>query len=385
MSDTNTTPLLREAINHQNTAALARRIKQCWPQFNSRGFNRHMKTTLDELSLGGRCEQVRLALREHLPDEFNKAMSIILESLGPELAADSLDDIELGSIYGFINWPLSDYAAYYGLDHFDMAMHAFYEITKRFSAEGSIRYFLKAHPEKTVAVLHEWAIDSNVHVRRLVSEGTRPILPMCMQLPQFKKDPTPVLALLEKLRDDPALYVRRSVANNLNEIAKDNPDQVTDTLARWNQSSSPHTPWLTRHALRTLIKQGNPQALALLGYPSCVALDIQQFRVSPKNISLGKSLNLSVTLVSQEKKPIQLMIDYVVHHMKANGKTRPKVFKWAKKTLRPGETLTLKKRHSLREITTRKYYAGKHEVELQINGQRYERREVKLLTRQRYK
>ena len=197
---------------------------------------------------------------------------------------------------------------------------------------------------------------------------------MCMQLPQFKKDPTPVLPLLDKLRDDPALYVRRSVANNLNEIAKDNPDQVTDRLRRWNRTPTEHTPWLTRHALRTLVKQGNPEALTLLGYPQSVAVEISQFQVSPKNLSLGESLSLRVKLKSREEKPIRLMIDYVVHHMKANGKTRPKVFKWTKKTLQPGEILTLEKRHSIREISTRKYYAGKHEVELQINGKRYERR-----------
>lgn len=378
MPDKNSIPLLREAVNYNTTSELAKRIKKAWPKFNSRAFNNTLKGAFDSVSLAARCTLVREALHQHLPNDFELAMAIILDSLGSELSADGLENIELGSANGLINWSLGDYAAYYGQDHFDISMNALREITKRFSAEGSIRHFIVQHEKRTLDVLHEWAQDPNPHVRRLVSEGTRPRLPLLMQLPKFKQDPSPIIPLLNKLRNDPCLYVRRSVANNLNDIAKDNPDHVTTLLKKWNKTSTEHTPWMTRHALRTLIKQGNPDALLLTGYSPNVKLTVEKFKVAPKHIPLGNSLNMELTLQSRDTKSAQLMIDYVIHHMKANGKTSPKVFKWCKKSLAPGETLNLSKKHPIREITTRKYYEGKHEVELQINGKRYELQQFNL-------
>jgi len=242
-------------------------------------------------------------------------------------------------------------------------------MTRRFSAEGSIRYFILQHEQQTLKQLEAWVHDDNFHVRRLVSECTRPRLPWMIRLSKYVENPAPVLKLLNKLKDDPSLYVRRSVANNLNDIAKDNPTLVTATLQRWNKKpASKEMAWLTRHALRTLVKQGNPEALTLLGYPQSIKLSVEQFKAGPKRLVLGNELKLKIKLVSSEKKSVPLMIDFVLHHMKANGELRPKVFKLAKKMIAPGEVLTIEKRHPMRPITTRKYYSGRHEVELQVNG-----------------
>lgn len=368
MAKNNNTPaLLRDTINKTNISALAERLQQVWPAFDHTGFVRTACKRFTQLSLNDRIAQVRDALQQYLPD-YQQGIDILLQALPEELEAETLDGHDLSSITGFIIVPQTEYAALYGKAHFSVAMNALYEMTKRFSAEGAIRHFLLSNPDKTLEVLKRWTRDDNPHVRRLVSEGTRPRLPMYRQLPAFRQDPKPVLQLLEKLKHDPVLYVRRSVANNLNDISKDHPELVTATLKRWQKPTHEHTPWITRHALRTLSKQGNPAALQLLGYAANIDIGELNFTLSRKRVALGESFQLSLTLRSHSNKPQPLMIDYIIHHKKANGDNRPKVFKWTHKTLAAGERLTLEKNHSMKVIGIRPYYAGTHPVELQING-----------------
>jgi 3-methyladenine DNA glycosylase AlkC len=273
--------------------------------------------------------------------------------------------------------PQNDFVARYGLDDFDISMRALYEMTKRFTAEGAIRAFIQKYPDQTLRVLRQWAQDPNCHVRRLVSEGTRPRLPLAPRLRDFIRDPRPVLALLEQLKADPELMVRRSVANNLNDIAKDHPDLVVETLARWKQAAAPGTPWIIGHAARTLLKQGHAGALALLGY-AATSISVASFQLKQAKVNLGEDLVFAIDIQSTADEPQSLMIDYVVHHLKANGKLAPKVFKLAKKRLHPHETLSLSKRHAFRPLSTRVYYPGRHALELQINGQRWGWQEFEL-------
>jgi 3-methyladenine DNA glycosylase AlkC len=275
--------------------------------------------------------------------------------------------------------PQNDFVAAYGLGHLDLSLQALYELTKRFTAEGAIRAFLQAYPQQTLARLAEWAEDPNCHVRRLVSEGTRPRLPLAPRLREFVKNPRPILALLERLKADPALMVRRSVANNLNDIAKDHPDLVVETLARWSKDTSPETQWLIGHAARTLLKQGHTGALELLGYPAATGISVVSLQLNQARVCMGEDLLFTVDIRSTADAPQSLMIDYVVHHLKANGKLAPKVFKLAKKQLSPGERLSLSKRHAFRPLSTRVYYPGRHALELQINGQRWGWQEFELV------
>jgi 3-methyladenine DNA glycosylase AlkC len=273
----------------------------------------------------------------------------------------------------------NDFVAAYGLEHLDLSLGALYELTKRFTAEGAIRTFLQRYPEQTLAQLAEWASDPNCHVRRLVSEGTRPRLPLAPRLRAFVKDPRPVLALLELLKADPVLMVRRSVANNLNDIAKDHPDLVVETLARWKQAADPGTEWIIGHAARTLLKQGHTGALALLGYGAETAISPASLQLSQTSVRMGEDLVFAIEIQSTADAPQNLMIDYVVHQRKANGKLAPKVFKLARKRLGPRETLNLTKRHAFRLLSTRVYYPGRHALELQINGQRWGWQEFELV------
>ncbi len=268
----------------------------------------------------------------------------------------------------FLYLPHVFYVAQYGLDHFEASMHAQYELTQRFSAEFSIRSFLERYPEETLARLEVWARDPSPHVRRLVSEGTRPRLPWAPRLRRFQEDPRPVLHLLELLKDDPELYVRRSVANNLNDIGKDHPDVLVETARRRLEDASEERQWLVRHALRSAVKRAEPGALDVLGYGSDAAVKIGNVRLTPKRPVTGGSVNVAFEITNAASRHQRVLVDLRVHFVKANGSASPKVFKLSTLDLAPGETAALKKTITLENLTTRKHYPGTHRVEVVING-----------------
>jgi 3-methyladenine DNA glycosylase AlkC len=354
---------LRDVFNPTVVQQLAHTIKRTWPAFDPVGFATTITTQLGPLSFGARNTLIRDTLWAYLPKDFPQAVQILLDSLGPEIP-----HCEVTGFDGFIVMSQNDFVAKYGLDYFDISMQALYEMTKRFTAEGAIRAFIQRYPEQTLALLRQWAEDPNCHVRRLVSEGTRPRLPLAPRLRHFIQDPRPVLALLEQLKTDPELVVRRSVANNLNDIAKDHPDLVVETLAAWHKTKDPGTHWIIGHAARTLLKQGHPGALRLLGYASDTTISISAIRLNQTTIRMGDDLVFGFDIQSTAQAPQNLMIDYVIHHVKANGKRVPKVFKLAKKQLLGHATLRLSKKHSFRPINTRVYYPGQHLLAIQING-----------------
>ena len=250
-------------------------------------------------------------------------------------------------------------------------MHVQYELTKRFSAESSIRPFLVKYPEDTYARLREWASDGNVHVRRLVSEGIRPRLPWAPRLRAFQEDPHPVIALLELLKDDPERYVQRSVANNLNDIGKDHADLAVETCRRWLIGASPAREWIVRHALRSLVKKGHSGALETLGVGDKPKVSITNAQLVRRRVKIGGGLRFSFEITSTGKKDQALLIDYAVHFMKANGTTRPKVFKLRKISLAPSARIELTAAVSFADMTTRRHYPGRHRIDLLINGVTY--------------
>jgi hypothetical protein len=207
-----------------------------------------------------------------------------------------------------------------------------------------------------------------VHVRRLVSEGTRPRLPWAPRLRMFQQDPTPVLTLLELLKDDPELYVRRSVANNLNDIGKDHPEVLFATCRRWAMNASPEREWLIRHALRSSVKRGEAGALQLLGYQRAPEVRVEKVKITPKRAAIGGAVDFSFDLVSSAQSKQELLIDYRVFFVKADGSSRPKVFKLTAIELKRGESTSLSARISLRQMSTRTHYPGRHRIELIVNG-----------------
>jgi len=344
-------------------ARIARMIKEVDSGFDEDAFLADALDGYQALELTPRARQIAQALGRHLPQDYERAIEILIASLGPKLQAAELTGIDV-----FVYLPHVFFIAEFGVDHFEASMRAQYELTQRFSAEYSIRVFLERYLQQTLGRLHEWAFDSNVHVRRLVSEGTRPRLPWAPRLRAFQDDPRPVLELLELLKDDPDLFVRRSVANNLNDIGKDNPAALIETCRRWMKDASPQRSWLVRHALRSAVKRGEPEALEILGFLPATGVQVCDIHIAPAVASIGDSITFTVELSNDGSATKQLLIELRVHFVKANGKPSPKVFALKELVLRPNGSVQLSKTISLAQHTTRTHYPGQHRVEVLVNG-----------------
>lgn len=342
---------------------LGAELQRVEPAFPRAAFVREASTGLERHELLGRARHIATALHHALPSDYPRAVDALLRSLGPEL-----ERTEDNGFSVFFYLPHTLYVAEYGLGHLEESLLAQYELTKRFTAEFSIRAFIERHPGPTLARLREWTGDANMHVRRLVSEGTRPRLPWASRLRAFQKDPRPVLELLELLKDDPALYVRRSVANNLNDIGKDHPALLVEVAREWLRDAPPEREWLIRHALRSAIKRGEREALAVLGFGPPSGVEARPVAI-PRSVQLGGTVELRFEVCNRSRRSQALEVDLAVHFMKARGETRPKVFKVRSVTLAPGEAVVLDKRISFQQLTTRRHYAGRHPLEVLVNGQ----------------
>lgn len=368
--------LLKNLFGPDNVHRAAASLASAYEDFDVATFTAAALDGFDELELTPRCRQIAAAMALTLPEDRAHAIDIVIASLGPELencdpadAAPTGDpEIDENPMSGFFYMPHGYFLADHGGDHFEAVMKANYEITKRATSEFSIRTPLRDRPAETLAVLERWATDDNVHVRRLVSEGTRPRLPWSFRLPAFQEDPAPVIALLERLKDDPVEYVRRSVANNLNDIAKDHPDVVVEVARRWLADADVPRRRLVRHALRSLIKAGHPGALDALGFGETSPARVVAVSIEPAEVAIGDKVRIEATLENPSAEPCNVLADLRVHFVKANGSTSPKVFKGSEATIEPGGSATIRKTISVAQHSTRKHHAGEHRLEVLING-----------------
>ncbi|WNG48197.1 DNA alkylation repair protein [Archangium minus] len=341
---------------------IATQLRAVHSEFPERRFVAEASEGLDALELMDRARHIMRAMHRALPKDFEHAARILQDSLGP-----TMERTEGHGMSVFLYLPHVLYVAEHGLAHFEPAMRLQHALTQRFTAEFCIRPYLERYPRETLARLREWAGDANVHVRRLVSEGTRPRLPWAPRLRAFQEDPQPVLELLELLKDDPELYVRRSVANNLNDIGKDHPVLLVDTCERWSKGASPERQWIIRHALRSAVKRGDPRALALMGFEGPAALEVTA-TFHPSRVRLGQSVQVRLQVTNTSRERQKALVDLAVHFVKANGASRPKVFKVSTVDLVPGASSTLEKTVSLAALTTRQHYPGAHRVDALVNG-----------------
>ena len=349
--------LFKDFFNCGNVARLAQGIQAEYSLFQEEEFLNFVFDGFDEMSLSERSQRISEALKNYLPKDYVEALKVLRANFGEVAQFDSL-----GHQDSFIYMPQAHFAASYGLEHFDESMQFLYELTKRFSSEFAVRAFLIAEPDRTLRRLESWIDDECPHVRRWISEGTRPRLPWGIQLKEFVQDPSPVVALLSKLKGAKERYVEKSIANNLNDIAKDHADLVVDTIESW-EGEGWRNDWLKKHALRTLLKQGHVGALRSLGYEA-EGVECSEIHLENDSIKLGESLEFSFDLEVAKKS--KLMIDFIVHHVKANGQLSPKVFKLTTAELTGVKSFS--KRHPIKKITTRKYYSGQHLLEIQVNG-----------------
>ncbi|MBI5450360.1 MAG: DNA alkylation repair protein [Gammaproteobacteria bacterium] len=342
---------------------IASMVGEVYPFFDGERFVAEVKKGYQPLELMARGWQIAHHLRRHLPDDYSQAIEILIASLGPRL-----ERTEGLGLAPFLYLPHVLLVAEYGLGHFEASMRAQYQLTQRFSAEFSIRRYLEHHPVATLHVLRQWATDPSPHVRRLVSEGTRPRLPWASRLAMFQRDPQPVLALLELLKDDPELYVRRSVANNLNDIGKDHRELLVATARRWMKDASAERQWIIRHALRSAVKQGDRGALAVLGFGAAAGARLRDVAIAPQQVRRGGSVQIGFEVYNASDQIMPLLVDFRIHFVKARGASRPKVFKLKSINLGPGQAVRLGKRVSLAEMTTRRHYPGVHAVDVLLNG-----------------
>ena len=314
------------------------------------------------------------ALTATLPADFARACDVIEAALAPPVPLDADGEpaeqnaAERDSgLSGIIIWTLGEFVALRGFDHAPRALGCLHALTQRSTAEFALRPFIARDPTLVFRTLAQWVRDPSAHVRRLVSEGSRPRLPWGLRLQTLVADPSPTLPLLRTLQDDPSAYVRRSVANHLNDIAKDHPDLVAAWVHEHLVAAPPARVALLRHASRTLVKAGHTATLEAWGLGQALRAKVA-FALSAASVRIGGTLGLSVRLVSTAPKPQALVIDYAVHHLRANGERTPKVFKGWKLTLAPAERRELTKQHSFRPVTTRRLYPGTHRIEIQVNG-----------------
>ena len=347
---------LKDWFNPARYRLLAKQLQQIEPRFDKAPFLDLTLQGLEGRELKARLHQMVLGFDAALPGPFRKNLAT-LRKFAPAIE------------HTFIAVGLSDYVAAFGLDKPNVSLPALKFFTRFGSAEFAIRPFIIRDQAATLAQMLKWATDPDEHVRRLASEGSRPRLPWGQLLRALVFDPQPTFPILSQLKTDASLYVRKSVANHLNDISKDNPDLMLDLIETWDRSI-PETKWIVQHGLRSLIKQGHPRALAICGVSPHPKIAISTFECNPQSVELGEYLQLSVELMSQDSRQLELVVDYVVHYIKASGSSSPKVFKWKNLTLAAGQKTAFAKRQIIRDFSTRKHHVGTHRIELQINGSR---------------
>jgi len=345
---------LKNLLNPESLREFAEVIKNAYSQFMVEEF---LKLTLDEtwkdLELKARGRKVTLSLGKYLPSDYKEAIGVI--------------DKVLGKYEGFACYSFPDYVEVYGQDeeNFDISVDALGKITEYFSSEFAIRPFIINYEEKTMNQMYKWSKDKNEHRRRLSSEGSRPALPWGQALEKYKKDPTPILAILEQLKEDESLYVRKSVANNLNDISKTHPKLVVDIAKKW-YGKNDKTDWIVKHACRTLLKKGDPDALSIFGYNDTDSVDVKGFKLNQKAINIGDNLTFTFEIITKTASKIRL--EYGIDYVKSNGKRNRKIFQLSEGSFKENESKKYDRKHSFEDVSTRKHYPGMHSVTLIVNG-----------------
>jgi len=333
---------------------LAGQLHRQYSRFNREIFIAGALDGLEALSLTERLRRTTTLMAEQLPSDFVRALDI-LAPLAP---------LYEGTFKGMC---FPDFVGMYGRGHFDRSLDALKYFTRYSSSEFAVREFFKLDFQRTLDAALEWSCDENRHVRRLASEGSRPRLPWSFQLHTLVQDPSPVRPVLDNLKSDTEIYVRKSVANHLNDISRDNPEIMLDWISEWDHAI-PETSWISRHASRSLLKKCHPRAFALFGFTADPSLDVSPLRLSRTSLSLGEGQNMSFTVTSTGTVPQKLAIDYTVHYVKKSGKRAPKVFKLKELVLAAGATENVAKSQTFENFTTRTHYAGRHDVDILING-----------------
>jgi 3-methyladenine DNA glycosylase AlkC len=368
--------LLKHQLGKDALKELTFGLSTIFEDFESDAFYNAALVELNDLELKQRVYYLAHLLHAFLPSDFSQTASklILLKHTWPT-------DVRTTGGFSYSLWPVIEYVGFYGLEQPELALDVFEALTEHFSAEFAIRPFITQHFDVTYSRLLSWTQHENHHVRRLASEGLRPLLPWAMQLTRFRDDPVPIFKILDQLRHDKSQYVQKSVANNLNDIAKDHPEHVITLCKTWLDNSSPACDWIIKHGLRNLVKNGNKAVYRLLGYTVEPNIRVNTFRLNSTHVCLGDELALTLELDSFANQTQCIVVDYRLTYPKAKGRSTSKVFKWRNVKIESNTQLRLQKSHSFKPISTRRYYEGEHKIEVLINGQPYSTKTVYLSTK----
>ncbi len=358
--------LLKNMFNRSSLHELGLAIKQVYQTFQ---IDKFLESIMDEtwinLELKERGRKISVNLGKYLPSKYNEAINIINQVLVNYDGAGLLCFPDFVEVYGQdeINW--------------DLSMNALELYTQYASSEFAVRPFIIKNEERMMAQMYTWSRSDNEHIRRLASEGCRPQLPWGQALVKYKNDPMPILPILEQLKEDPSLYVRKSVANNLNDISKTHPDLIVEIANDW-YGKNPYTDWILKHGCRTLLKRGNREVLAIFGCDDNTSVSFNDFILKTTSIKIGDNINFSFSISSNRF--VNVRLEYAIDYMKFNNKISRKIFQISEITLKENEKKMYSKKHSFADLSTRKHYPGIHSIAIIINGKMQEKLDFELIT-----
>ncbi|MDD7886323.1 DNA alkylation repair protein [Flavivirga sp. 57AJ16] len=341
-------------------------VQEVVPDFNKVSFLKNIyDNEWENRALKQRMRCITLALKNHLSDDFNTNVEIIIKLI-PILEKNGFKP--QGHLEFMI---LPDFIEIYGLKHYQASIKAFETMTQFVSCEFAVRPFIIEYQDNMIKQMRLWANHNHSSVRRLATEGCRPRLPWAMAIPSLKENPAPIIPILETLKNDPSEYVRRSVANNLNDISKDHPATVVNLVKKW-QGKTKETNWLVKHASRTLLKQGNTEVMTLFGFGTIDKIKITDFKILTPKVKIGDAVEFTFKLVNTNNNASKIRLEYGLYYQKANGSLSRKVFKISEKDYPKNSTTSIKRKQSFKIITTRKFHAGKHQVSIIVNGKEFD-------------
>ncbi|WP_343697670.1 DNA alkylation repair protein [Flavobacterium sp.] len=346
-------------------------VAEVYPAFDKQKF---IKTIFEgdfaQKEWKERMKHTTVVFHQFMPQNFPEAISLI-DKIIENLRKNNFAESNLAFIF------FADYIEMYGLEDFEISAKAFVSITQFISCEFAVRPFILKYKEQMIDEMVKWSLHKNHHVRRLASEGSRPRLPWAMAIPFLKKDPSSILPILENLKNDPSEYVRRSVANNLNDIAKDNPQIVLEIASKW-KGHSKETDGIIKHGCRTLLKQGHPEILSHYGLESS-NIELSSFEIKTPTVKIGDYLQFQFHLNNKNKDAKTVRLEYAVHYKKAKGHLAKKVFKISEKVYHPNQLTKIERNQSFKLITTRVFHTGIHQLSIIINGTESEVLEFELI------
>jgi 3-methyladenine DNA glycosylase AlkC len=347
--------LLKDGYSAAYINNLAQAMQQAYPAFDKTLF---VKKVLDggwpQKELKQRMRHITYCLHHCLPLSYVEQLTV-LKKVAPQFT-------------GYLALYFPDFIEVFGISYPDISVDALAYFTQYSSSEFAVRPYIIAYQKMMIKQHLKWAKSNNHHIRRLASEGLRPRLPWAQALPLFKKDPSPILPILQQLKQDESEYVRKSVANCLNDISKDHPNTMLRIVNEW-KNTSPHTDWIIKHASRSLLKQGHTEALSSFGLNPAVKIEASPVELNKNNIELGETLIFGCQIASKEKKQVTIRVEYKLYFMKGNGKQQGKVFQMGSYILHPTQPININRKHAFINRTTRKHYEGNHRIAIIINGQ----------------